>query len=207
MPIDLNDVPLAGQTLNATRADINDNFNVISNAFAVDHVNYNAAGQGKHKKVTFPVQGATPSPIDAGDNVLYSFLYPTTNKNELYVHKQTSAGTANIPFTASILSESTPILATPGWTYLPSGILLRWDYISGNGSSIITLPTGIGGCPPFSNTIYAVFLTSVAPSASDTNDAVRLNAILNSSQFSVYFSPRTTTGAKSGTAWAFTIGS
>ena len=57
----LINVPLAGQSLGITRDPVNNNFSTINSAFLVDHVEYNTAGQGKHNKVTFPVQGGAPA--------------------------------------------------------------------------------------------------------------------------------------------------
>lgn len=131
----LNNVPLTGQTLGQTKVPINGNFVSIDTAFAQDHVPYNTAsgvsvastGQGKHNRVTFPVQSASPpAVVAAGDDVLYNFLFPGTAKNELYIHKQTQAGVAEIPFTASSLSNVPPLNTQSGWTYLPSGILVKW---------------------------------------------------------------------------------
>ena len=32
----------------------------------------------------------------------------------------------SIPFTQSILSTVTPLINSNGWTYLPSGIIMKW---------------------------------------------------------------------------------
>lgn len=196
-------VPNPGQTLNSSRPDINNNFQVISDDFSIDHVAYNTTGEGKHNKTTFPVQAMAPSPIDAGDDVLYNLLNATTTKNELYIHKQTNAGTSDIPLTASILSQSTPIAGASGWTMLPSGIIMRWENFSGNGLTTITLNPGYISF----TTIYSIMLTVVDPSTSDVNSAVRLVDILSNTQFRVFFSSRTSSGAAAGSAKALIIGS
>lgn len=196
-------VPNQGQTLNSSRPDVNNNFQIISDDFAIDHVAYNTTGQGKHNKTTFPVQAMAPSPIDAGDDVLYNLLNATTAKNELYIHKQTSAGTSDIPLTASILSQTTPIAGASGWSMIPSGILMRWENFSGNGLTTITLSAGYINF----TTIYSIMLTVVNPSTSDVNSAVRLVDILSNTQFRVFFSSRTSSGAAAGSAKALIIGS
>jgi hypothetical protein len=197
----LINVPLASQSLGQTNASIRGNFAVIDAAFQVDHVDYNTTGQGKHNQVTFPVQAAQPTFL-SGEEALYNFLNPTTTKNELYIHKQTSISTSDIPFTASILSQTTPPNDSQGWTLLPSGILLRWVSISGNGKSQVTL---LSGPIPFIS-IYSIQLTVVDPSNGDVNTAVRLVSIDSNTQFTVYFSSRTSSGAAAGSAKVLIIG-
>ena len=200
----LNNVPLTGQSLGVTKVPINQNFAVIDAAFQVDHVDFNVAGQGKHNQVTLPVQSPAPA-FAAGEEGIYNFLNATTVVNELYIHKQTSVGTAEIPATASILSQSVPAMGAPGWTMLPSGIILRWETFTAGGPGLRTVTLS----PGYINftTIYAVLATPLDPSAGDVNFAVRLVQILNNTQFQLYFSSRTTTGPAVGSAQLLIIGS
>lgn len=128
MALNIN-IPQANQTLSITQPLILNNFNAINTAFAVDHVNFNDAGQGKHNKITFPVQ-VLPIVIAVGDLALYSLLNATTNKNELNVYKVSNSVYVNVPFTASILSNSAPIQDGAGWSYLPSGLIIQWGKVS-----------------------------------------------------------------------------
>lgn len=153
----LNNVPVAGQSLGASRDLINQNFSVIDTAFTVNHVAYNDGSglQGKHKFVQFPVQAAIPS-LTAGDITLYNKLpaspYPQTGVNELFIVKANGTTT---PITARAAS-------TNGWSYLPSGILLKWGTTTSiNASSpfAYTYPTG-SSIPVFSN-VFSVQLTVV----------------------------------------------
>lgn len=118
----LNNVPLAGQTLGVTRNPINQNFNVIDTAFSINHVDYNAPDQGKHKFLSMPVQGAAPA----------------TTATELGIFTQTSALTG-VPEWAfrranngAVIEFTSSTQANNGWTRLPSGILLKWGQIGGN---------------------------------------------------------------------------
>jgi len=128
MALNIN-IPQANQTLSITQPLILNNFNAINTAFAVDHVNFNDAGQGKHNKITFPVQ-VLPIVIAVGDLALYSLYNATTTKNELNVYKANNAVYVNVPFTASILSNSAPIQNGAGWSYLPSGLIIQWGKVS-----------------------------------------------------------------------------
>lgn len=179
----LNNVPLSGQSLDDTRVPINQNFSVISTAFAIDHVVYNTSGQGKHNKVTFPVQTGAPT-FASGDDGLYSLAFnnQVTTRNELFVHGQKFGGAVDTPFTASILSQQAPANDTSGWSYLPSGILLRWSQVTGAaGTRTVTLDNTF---PGFSN-IFWVGLTPVSATAAYSLSLIN---IISNTQFRVFIS-------------------
>ena len=187
----LNNVPLSGQTLNTTRIPINSNFSTINAAFLVDHVEYATPGAGKHNKVTFPVQGSAPA-FSSTDNGFYEFPYNnlTNTIPELFIHKQTSAAPVDIPFTSSIMSQDAATgNDTSGFTYLPSGILWRWQQnIPVNGLTTITLSTN----KPAFNAIFSVQVTPDDNSSGSVNKTVRFVDILNNTQFRLYSSGSTT---------------
>jgi hypothetical protein len=165
----LNNVPLSGQSLSITRVPINQNFSVIDTAFTVDHVDYNIAGQGQHKKVSFPTQNPVPAP-QAGIVQLYSVLSAITNQPELVFTHQTGS---TAPAAARIVEFTSAGWANPGWTRLPSGILLKWH--SGiNFASLetvaIDMNADVAGSPNFT-TVFAVF--------NSTTSATKYNTIIN----------------------------
>ncbi len=135
-----NDTPQATDPINQTQAPIRTNFQNIRALLGVNHVDFADADNGKHKFVTFPVQGAAPVFL-AGEVGLYNkaAVAPFGTFNELFIHKLTTAGTAtaDIPFTASILSTSNPlpVSGANGWTYLPSGIIMQWGSFGVNDTS------------------------------------------------------------------------
>lgn len=116
-------VPNPGQTLHATRDTIRTNFENIDTGFNIDHSPLVLANQGKHNKITFPVQAGAPVFL-AGEEGLYSLAMAGTN--ELYIHKQYHAGTQNIPLTNSTISTVARATGELAYTYLPSGIILQW---------------------------------------------------------------------------------
>ena len=196
-----NNIPLATDTVSKSQADILGNFAAIKTLVDVNHDTFGSATEGKHKYVSFPVQAAAPA-FAAGEDGIYNKAYATTGKNESYIHSQTFAGTSDIPFTASILSQATPALNTNGWTYLPSGIIMRWESVAGNGLSTVTLSPGY---PAFS-AIFTVLVTPYSSSVTDDNFSVRLVSIDNTTQFKLYFSSRTTSAAAAGGAKLLIIG-
>jgi len=152
MATTLIDVPLSGQTLGQTRVPIRTNFTVISDAFQVDHVAYNASGQGKHKWVTFPVQtqATAQAALIYPDIGLYSALYATTGINELFFRNSGNV-VPDVPMTARLYAGN-------GWTYLPSGIIIQWGVIAtGANPSPVTFPIA------FPNACFKVVASATDP--------------------------------------------
>lgn len=174
-------IPNAGDVIADSQPQLKGNFQAVKQLIDVNHGTFGSANEGKHHKVSFPVQSPTPT-FSAGDLGLYSFLNPTTNKNELYCHKIQNATTAEVPLTASILSSATPAQDTGGWTYLPSGIYMSFGSANGNGLTTITL----GNHPP--NQILSVMVCPKANAITYVNLQVRLIDVLNSSQFRIFVS-------------------
>lgn len=182
-----SNIPLATDLQSVSQGQILNNFQALA-----------SFGNGY---ADFPVQTVAPS-FSAGNDGLFTLSNATTSLNELYVHKQTSAGTSNIPITASILSQSVPVQGANGWTMLPSGILTYWFSTSGNGLTAITLPLGFITF----TTIYSVQVTPSSILTTDPDIAVNLVSIDSTTQITLFFSARSTTGAKAGNAQVLIIG-
>ena len=153
----LNNVPVASQSTASSQSLIQANFITIDTAFSVNHVPYNdgSGNQGKHAFIQFPVQTTAPMP-SAGDISLYNLLpvspFPLTGVNELFIVK--ANGTTITPMTASNQ-------AATGWTYLPSGVLMKWGVtstISSGEPFAYTFPTS-SAIPVFNN-VFTVMLTT-----------------------------------------------
>lgn len=132
--------PLSSDLVSAGPAVLTGNWSAIQNIIGVDHETFTAAAgiQGKHKKVTFPPQASSPT-FAANEQGLYNreFNNGTTTNQQLYVRKQIFGGTERIPLTASVRDQDTLTnITTTGWTYLASGILLKWTNVT------VPLPAG-----------------------------------------------------------------
>lgn len=163
----LNNVPLSGQTLGVTRVPINQNFSVIDSAFLVDHVEYNTSGEGRHKKVSFPIQNPVPAPV-AGIIQLYSQLSSITNQPELVFSHQAGS---SAPTAAQLVEFTSAGWTNPGWARLPSGILLKWQSgvgFGGSSSVTINLNTSVPGSPNFTN-VFTILTTTIDTNASYNN--------------------------------------
>lgn len=178
-----NNIPQATDAINNSQPQILANFAAIKTLIDINHGTFGAADEGKHKFVTLPVQAAAPVPA-AGDGCLYNKLFAGTGKNETHIHNQTQAGTANIPFSASVLSNIAPANNMQGWTYLPSGIQIRWESTTVAFNGLYT-HTVIPAFQPFA------FIFAVIPTPSSLNPAtaavpVKLVDILSNTQFRLY---------------------
>jgi len=164
-------VPLAGQTLSDSRVPINTNFADIDSVFSIDHVGYNIPGEGQHNKISFPTQNPVPAP-QAGIVQLYSQLSTLTTQPELvFTHQAGSTA----PFAAQIVEFTSAGWANPGWTRLPSGILLKWHRgVAFIGSTAIVDLNNDGlNTPPNApnfTTVFAVLSTTENPSANYNNN-------------------------------------
>lgn len=190
-------IPQATDLLSQSQNDILANFTAIAALVAVNHVQFNDADQGKHKWITFPQQGATP-PGGAGftgsELGLYNAVSTVTTKNELYVNKTNQATVVQIPMTASILStNSNPGLNVSGWTYLPSGILMKWGQGSANGNTAFTFPVA-ATIPVFTN-VMSMQLCTAYSNVADGDGFVRLSTFTNLG-FTAFGSARTTVTTK-----------
>ncbi len=153
----LNNVPLAGQTLGVTRVPINQNFSLINAAFLVDHVEYNIAGQGRHQQVSMTLKAPGPVTTIATTNGFFAQNWATTTKDEMWIQTAAGVGTNQYPMSASVLSQ-TPLIGnyTTGWTYLPSGIVMKWGNVSVNTNSTVTVT--LNGIGPNYGAIFSVQL-------------------------------------------------
>lgn len=203
-------IPQPNNLLSQSQDDILNNFQAIQTLIGVNHVNFNDADQGKHKWITFPQQGATPpagSGFNPGELGMYNAIYSVSTQNELFINKTNQATVVQVPSTASILSvNSAPSAIAAGYTYLPSGILLRWGTVIG-ATGLATLSLGTNSTVgPVPAQILTVQLTPYDPSAGDVNFAVRLANIISNSQFNVYISSRTNTGPATGSYTYLVVG-
>lgn len=188
MPYQAN-IPQPNDPLNQSQGDILGNFQAIDTLVSVDHATFGSASEGKHNKISFPVQGAAPAFL-AGEVGIYNLLSIVTGVNELYI-VNSAGGLGSI--TSSIIStNAVPGNNTAGWTYLPSGLLLKWGNGNANGNSAIVFPVA-ANIPVFVE-VMSVQLTTFVNSAADSDTFVRLSSFTNLG-FNCYGSQRTVAAA------------
>jgi hypothetical protein len=153
-----NNKPLAADQLSQSQADINGNFQVLGsiggngvpNSMGINTV------PGAGFNYAFFTTGGLPPAGSAFANSNALFSSAVAGVNEMFINKNNLAGNVNIPFTRSILSNTVPANGLPGWTYLPSGIIMKWG--------IVGVPNiAAGGTQAFNATVpftnfFAAFL-------------------------------------------------
>lgn len=132
----------------------------------------------------FTLQAGAPS-FSANTDYMYMLAYATTSTNELWVHKQTTAGLSEVPFTASKMSNNVAASCDDGWTYLPSGLLMKWGSKSAATASVAVTPTVTSGGPNFSH-VFRVFVTPVDTANTNFNCGQKTAADNTSGNFTAY---------------------
>ena len=196
MPYQPN-IPQATDQLSQSQSDLLGNFQALQTLIDVNHVDFASGDQGKHQFVELVANGSAPA-FTSTETGFYNKIpaspYPLTTKNETFIHANLNSGAADIPMSASILSTSTPAALTAGWTYLPSGLIMKWSSnVTITGYATVTFPTG-GAIPAFTTCLMVIPQVAEQNSNTDTNHAIRLCAV-NPTNFVVYGSPRTSTGS------------
>lgn len=201
-------MPLATQRVKDTQPTIRENFQVIQQAFSVDHEGIQVTtDEGKHNKVTLPAQAAAPAfpaALSGAVTGLYAKIpaapYPLTGRNEIFVHPSSGADT---PMTACGVNSGG---FKQGYTYLPSGVILRWGIFPANiinGSNAAVLPLIDAGGKPIPE--FTTFLSAqITVSASST---IAVNVYFSSYNTGTHVMSLDAKGAAgSVTAYYFMIG-
>lgn len=137
--------PQPNDQMSQSQQDLLNNFTEINNFVNVDHGPFNGPLQGMHIKVTLPTGANPPTiPFTADATGFYSALGLTANTiRQTYIHNTIVGGVkVDVPFTESVISTNVAPGLSAGWTYLPSGILMKW----GTSSTIVgTLNINLNG--------------------------------------------------------------
>lgn len=193
-------IPQPTDIQSVSQNDILQNFTTLDTAWDINHVPFDHVDQGKHNKVHLPNQDAIVpiDPVTSGtETALYSKTSTRTTVTEMFVRPRNSG--TEIPITAKLG-------ATPGWAYLPNGLLIKWGASTRTGAqNVVFVDDGDVLIPRF-GTIYSVQLTVSEAGAADTDTAVRVTDISNPLQIGVFASPRITAGNKAVTFDYLAIG-
>jgi hypothetical protein len=123
--------PLANDQLSQSQQDINGNFQILGSIGG--NIQPNSAGINTAPGAGFNylyLQTVANPPLGtafAANTALYSAVFNT--KANLFVNKVNNAGNQQYPITSSILDTATPGNGTSGWSYLPSGLIIKWGVV------------------------------------------------------------------------------
>lgn len=127
-----------------SQSQILDNFTVANTVFGINHVPFDATlNNGKHNFATLLNQSGNPATA-AGEIALYAKA--VGGISTWFLRKETNG-------TVIQLSNTDPIIANPGSTFLPGGMLLQFGttVVLFGGSQAILFPIAFSA-PPFSVT-------------------------------------------------------
>jgi hypothetical protein len=118
------------------------NFQEINTVNSVNHVAYNVSGQGKHKFMQMPEQGAAPTTA-ANEGALYT--KEANSITELFYRREGDG-------TEIQLTTGGVTAANNGTTFLPGGIIINWGRRATPGA--VTFNTA------FPNSVFSITLGS-----------------------------------------------
>jgi hypothetical protein len=173
-----NAIPQANDQISVSQSALLANFQEIQTLIGVDHSTFNTVNAGQHNKVTFPVQAAAPV-VPAGTIGMFSLASILTGQNELNV---TDSAGFTFPITANSVDPFT------GWSYLSSGLIIRWGTVIGSG--VVTKVFPVAANQPVFTAVLAVLVTPYEATVGDSNFAVKVIDYTNL-QFRVYIGSRT----------------
>lgn len=130
LPYTVN-VPLSNQRIDDTQENIQDNFEAIKDIFEVNHITFDDPGFGFHDFISLIDNLNNPiSAVTSTELLIYNGNETRTEERQVYIRR---SGRLDVPFTAQ-LSNTQKGDKIPGWSYLPSGLLLKYGN-SGMGST------------------------------------------------------------------------
>lgn len=150
-------IPLASDLISVSQGDIKNNFQSLSTAWNVNHVDFNASGAGKHNFVEFPNQGADPAGA-AAEMTLFSKTAAAVS--QLFYKRDASASSFQ-------LTGRDPAGTTNGTTFLPGGFIIIWGSIAAAQNNVVQ-----NFHTAFPNNCFSVQITTNSasnPSASGIN--------------------------------------
>ena len=175
----ISNIPQPTDLFSQSQPQILGNFGALQTLIDVNHVDFaDATNMGKHNFVSFYPQSVVPTLNNTTDVIAYGKVYSVTNQNELWISKVNQVTVTNIPASASILSTtSSPSTNTAGWTYLPSGILMKWGSATITSTNIapdqiVLFPTS-ANIPVF-GTVFSMQLTVTTSGTTDNDKFVLL---------------------------------
>lgn len=164
-------IPQPTDLLSQSQNDILDNFQALQTFLDVNHVDFASGDQGKHKWASFPVQGASPATL-ATEVAVFSRVSALTTNNELCLRLQ--ANGAVVEMTSAFKNAN-------GWSFLPSGILLKWGGAAAGGAGNFTLTYPVGATIPVFNQVFIVLLQAQTASTAFVTAQTAVNFTVTTS--------------------------
>jgi len=144
-------IPQPTDLISNSQNDILQNFQTINTAFNVNHIAMNLGDQGKHKFLQMPEQAGPPvTAVDEGGLFAAEGQYSTIT--ELFWRQENNGLT--LPMTERNN-------AAIGWSFLPSGMLIKWGIATAIGVTTYNFPDdGDVHIPSFTQ-VYSAVITTI----------------------------------------------
>lgn len=195
-------IPQPGDLISVSQGQLLANFQAIKTLIDVNHVDFADAGNmGKHNFVTFVDQAVAPVATGTDINMYNAAV---SGIQQLFIKK--AAGNA-IPFTQSNIASIGGSGFQSGYTFLPSGFLLKWGplgVLPANVATVVNFPVldaGAVAIPAFSTACVGAL--AVGTSGGNPTQIITVQNV-TATQITVYNRPFTGTAAT--TAFFFAIG-
>lgn len=166
MPVYNNAIPQPTDDPSESQDQILQNFQTIYTVVGQDHMDFNTATEGKHKRVTFPVGPVAGQPFTflANEIGLQSLNQSPTSRPDIWMTRGTGTAYPITGYANGVVASNTSVM----WTYLPSGILrISGQSITSAGTRTITfgdtLNWGLTSFPGFSQFVSNITITPVNP--------------------------------------------
>jgi hypothetical protein len=167
IPAFTSNIPLVGQSLGFTQQLVNNNFGNYNGLIGVDHYAPNTGNQGKHMKVTMPIQATKPTTL-SNEVCCYGFADPNTSLPQIFV--RSNAVNVSYQLTGTVISGEGDN-DNGGTTMLFGGfIFLFGNFDVTSGSQAVLFATQSGQA--FPNGIYNIVCTASPGGASKPSFAV-----------------------------------
>ena len=177
-------IPQAPDLIAVSQIDLLNNFTSLNTAWNVDHVGFNSAGAGDHKKVTLLAPIANPnqaSPIAS----LYTKASPTTTTSDLYyqdgalasnVKQLTGGGITAAAWCVFDGTAGSPI--TPGASYNVTNVTVAGNVYTINFTRAFTSANYAVLVQPSLNTSSAIAI-QITQGTTSCSIAIRTNGALS----------------------------
>ena len=171
----------SGDTLSASRDQIRTNFINIEDVFAINHVDFDETGEGKHTFLQMPDQDPAPTTA-ANEGGFYvkdatgsNLFFRSESDGEEYQISTVSDGDIATFGTNTAYSAN----HTGGWSFLPGGLILQYGIRSSlsQGNNVVTFSR------TFPTAVFNVVITPVRNSSNVDIIYIRSAATITTSQF------------------------
>ncbi len=133
MPVYTINIPQPGDNPSQSQDQILQNFQTLNTAFSVNHVAFNNADQGKHNKISIPVNGGAASTFLVTEMGMQNRSAAPTSRPDIWLSRGTDAA---YPMTGYQNGGTT---VNNGWTYLPSGLKMAWGVSTCVNAAVLTV--------------------------------------------------------------------